>query len=85
MTPDEIRTASNNVAKPLAGLALINPILAALPMVTVGVGHLIAWIQEMRTVAQRTGEWTQAQNQAFEDALITRATSSAYLPDPPKV
>ncbi len=61
--------------------ALIAQIIAALPTITTGVSHLIAWLSEVRNATKQTGEWTPELEAKFMDALIDRATSPAYQPD----
>lgn len=63
--------------------ALIQLGLTLLPTVETGVEYFVKWIAEMRTSLQQTGEWTDAQEKAFNDALWAKTQDSAYRPDPP--
>lgn len=66
-----------------AALALLPQILALLPTVEVGVEHLIAWIQSIRTAAKQSGEWTPDLETAFLNSLVAWAGSPALQPDSP--
>ena len=67
---------------PAALVAILPTLIQLIPVVTAGVENLIAFIQSIRTAAQQTAEWTPAMESAFLDALLARANSPAYKPDP---
>lgn len=62
-------------------VALITAIITALPQVTVGLSHLIAYIANVRHAAKQTGEWTPEMETSFINGLIQRITDPAYQPD----
>lgn len=61
--------------------ALIPLALQILPLITTGVPEFIAWIEKLRSTAQQTGEWTDAQEQAYRAALWAKTQDPAYAPD----
>ena len=83
MTPEQIREAGATAGKALSPLALINPILATLPAVTVGISHLIAWVRMMRDVSKQSGEWTDEQEHAYLMSLAGKSEAPAWQPDGP--
>ncbi len=64
-----------------AALALLPVILQALPTVEVGVSSLISWVENVRTSAQQSGEWTPELESAYQASLLASKTNPAYLPD----
>jgi hypothetical protein len=55
--------------------------LQLLPMVETGVTEFISWITSLRTAAQQTNEWTDAQELAYRAALFAKTNDPAYAPD----
>lgn len=68
--------------------ALLNLVPVLLPLLSQlpgDVSALIAWVQSIRTSAQQSSEWTPAMEIAFQQLLLTQASSPVEQPDPPKV
>ena len=63
-------------AAALAQLAIV-----MLPLIETGVSQFIAWITELRTAVQQSGEWTAAQEAAFRAALLAKTGDAAYGPE----
>ena len=61
--------------------AIIPLALQILPLVETGVPEFIAWIQSLRSAAQQSGEWTDAQETAYRAALWAKTQDPAYQPD----
>jgi hypothetical protein len=56
-----------------AALALAATVLQALPTLEVGVEEAIALVTSIRASAQQSGEWTDAQETAFQQSIIAAA------------
>lgn len=63
-----------------AALALVPLIIQLLPTITVGAEKLVAWIQQIRSAAQQTGEWTDDLEKQYQASLILTASDPAYKP-----
>lgn len=66
----------------MSAAAILALLQQALPFITTGIPELIAWIETLRTAAKQTAEWTDAQDQAFVQALYTTTQDPRYAPDP---
>lgn len=64
-----------------AALALVATILPLLPTIEADISGLIQFISGVRSAAKQSGEWTNAQESAFVDALIASAKTRAWTPD----
>ena len=63
-------------------LALAQLGLTLLPMITAGTTELLRFIQSVRGAARQTGQWTEAQEEAYQASLLASATDPKHLPDP---
>lgn len=61
--------------------ALFELALTLLPKVEVGVTEFISWVQSLRAAAQQSGEWTDAQEQAYRAALLDKNIRPEEIPD----
>lgn len=68
-----------------AVLALLPQLMALIPSITVGVQHIILWVQSIRSAAQQSGEWTPELENQFIAMLVSTTTNPAWMPDPPSV
>ena len=66
---------------PASLLALLPGLIQLIPVISTGVGQLIAFISSIRTAAQQTGTWTPALEAAFVDALIAKGSTDAWKTD----
>lgn len=55
--------------------------LSLLPMVQTGVTEFVGWIHSLRSAAQQSGEWDDAQEAAFRAALFAKTNDPSYAPD----
>jgi len=62
--------------------ALLQLGIQLLPVVVNGTEHFIAWLHTLRTAAQQAGEWSDAQDAVFMQALKNKETAPEYQPDP---
>jgi hypothetical protein len=61
-------------------IALAQIVIQLLPSITTGVEQLIAYIHQVRTVTQQTGEWTPDLEAKFRASLIACGKDPAYQP-----
>jgi hypothetical protein len=62
-------------------LALLPQLIALIPVVSTGVGDLIAFISSIRTAASQTSQWTPALEAQFVNALIAKGSTNAWMTD----
>lgn len=60
-----------------------NLAIALLPVVVTGTKELIAFIETSIAAAKQTGEWTDAMQSAYDEALLATAKDPANQPDKP--
>lgn len=65
-----------------AALLLVAQILPLIPSLIGDVQAIWTWIASVRTAAQQTGDWTDAQEQAWQAALIADGKTSDWQPQP---
>ena len=56
-------------------------ILQYLPQIIAGGTEVIQFVQQLRTAAQQTGEWTDAQEQQFLALIAQEAKQPEQQPD----
>lgn len=65
-----------------AALAALPTVFQLISLGVVGVQHLIAWVESIRSAAQQTGEWTKELNDAYIAALLATRQDPAWQQDP---
>ncbi len=66
---------------PAAIVAILPELIKLIPVVTTGIGNLIAFIASIRQAAKQSGEWTTQMEKDFIDALISKASTDAWKTD----
>jgi len=66
---------------PAAIVALLPELIKLIPIISTGVGNLIAFIADIRKAAQQSGEWAPQMEKAFIDSLIAKASTDAWKTD----
>jgi hypothetical protein len=62
-------------------LAAVQTILPLLPTIGGDVEKVIAWIEDVKSAAQQTGQWTPAIDAAYVAALLATRQNQDYQPD----
>ena len=62
-------------------LALLPQLIALIPLISTGVGELIAFISKIRSAAQQTSQWTPELEAAFINAVLAKGSTDAWKTD----